>query len=141
VEERRKPLRSAGDEIIRRYSEPTMTKFSRFSTSLLALTIAAPVFAAEPAVNPVPQTPSAATAPAKPASATQAIAPKAATVDINIATASDLKGLPGVSDADAAKIMQGRPYKDPSELVSKKIVNDAEFAKIKDHVVVGHPKS
>jgi DNA uptake protein ComE-like DNA-binding protein len=53
----------------------------------------------------------------------------------------DLKALPGVSDADAAKIVQGRPYKDPQDLVSKKIMSDAEFAKIKDRLTIGHPKS
>jgi competence protein ComEA len=62
-------------------------------------------------------------------------------VDINTATAGDLKGLPGVSDADAAKIVQGRPYKEPSDLVAKKVLSDAGFAKIKDRLVAGHPKS
>jgi DNA uptake protein ComE-like DNA-binding protein len=80
--------------------------------------------------------------PAAPAVAHEAaVAPKAAMVDINTATAGDLKGLPGVSDAGAAKILQGRPYKDPSDLVSKKVMSAAEFAKIKDRVVAGHPKS
>jgi competence protein ComEA len=124
-----------------------MPKFSRLSIGLLALIIAAPVLAAEPSTPMPPAQPTgpAATQPAMPVnpSATHqaAVAPKAATVDINSATASDLKALPGVGDADAAKIVQGRPYKDTSDLVSKKIMTEAEFAKIKDHLVAGHPKS
>jgi DNA uptake protein ComE-like DNA-binding protein len=116
--------------------ELSMLKFSHLPISLLALTIAAPVFAAEPAMTTVPTT-----MPAPAASHEAAVSPKSATIDINTATASDLKGLPGVSDADATKIVQGRPYKDPSDLVSKKVLTNAEFAKIKDRVVAGHPKS
>ena len=121
-----------------------MLKFSRLPLGILALTIAAPVFAAEPAATTTTavQSPATATMPANPATAHQATAaPKSAMVDINSAGASDLRGLPGLSDADAAKIVKGRPYKDTGDLVSKKILTDAEFAKIKDRVVVNHPKS
>ncbi len=72
---------------------------------------------------------------------TQTTAPNAAMVDINTATAADLKALPGMTDSDAAKIVQGRPYKDPSELTAKKILSDAEYAKIKDRLVAGPNKS
>ena len=41
-------------------------------------------------------------------------------VDINTATATQLKALPGVNDSDSAKIIQSRPYSDKSQLVSKK---------------------
>ena len=61
-------------------------------------------------------------------------------VDINTATAAELKGLPGVSDSDSAKIVQGRPYSDKSQLVSKKVVSEATYDKIKDHIVA-RPKS
>src|SRR5579885_1458466 len=106
--------------------------FSRLPISLLALTIAGPVLAAEPAAMAPSQTPATA-APAHPAAAPQStLAAKGATVDINSASTADLKTLPGMTDADAAKIVQGRPYKDPADLVSKKILSDSEYAKIKD---------
>ena len=115
-----------------------MLYFSSLPLSVLALAIAAPAFAAEPAMPAHPPT-----APVTAPGATHQAAetPKAAMVDLNSATASDLKALPGITDADAVKIVQARPYKDPSDLVSKKIVSDAEYAKIKDRVTAGHPKS
>ena len=118
-----------------------MLKFSRLPISILALTIAGPVLAAEPAM-PSPQPSATTTAPKAPPAVPQAaVAPKAATVDVNTATAADLKGLPGISDADAAKIVQGRPNKEPGDLVTKKILPEGEFAKIKDRIVVGPSKS
>jgi DNA uptake protein ComE-like DNA-binding protein len=49
--------------------------------------------------------------------------------------------LPGVSDSDATKIIQGRPYSDKSQLVSKKVVSEPTYEKIKDHVVARQTKS
>jgi DNA uptake protein ComE-like DNA-binding protein len=99
---------------------------------ILALTIAAPVLA-QPATTTMPgaTSPSATTAPVN----------KTDMVDLNSATAAELKGLPGVSDADAAKIIQGRPYIDKNQLVAKKVVSETTYEKIKDHVVAKHPKS
>ena len=62
-------------------------------------------------------------------------------VNINSASAADLKALPGVTDAEAAKIVQGRPYKEPSDLVAKKILPESVFSKIKDRLTAGHAKS
>src|SRR5690242_16802040 len=112
--------------------EKAMLKFSHLPIAILALTIATPVFAQSTAPATTPTT------PAKPPMA--AAAPKADTVDINTATATELKALPGMTEADAAKVIQARPYRDVSELVSKKVVPDAEFAKIKDRITAGHPK-
>ena len=127
-----------------------MLKFTRLPMGLLALTIAGPVMA-QPATTTSPSTtsPSSTTAPAvtatpkAPASDARSTAasPKMDTVDINSATAAELKMLPGVSDNDAAKIIQGRPYSDKSQLVSKKVVSEPTYEKIKDHVVARQSKS
>jgi competence protein ComEA len=109
-----------------------MFKFIRMPVGILALTIAVPVLA-QPAATTMPgqTSPSATTAPGD----------KTEMVDLNSATTAELKALPGVSDTDAAKIIQGRPYNDKSQLVAKKVVSAAIYEKIKDHVVAKHPKS
>ena len=47
---------------------------------------------------------------------------KAALVDINTATAAELKGVPGIGEAYAAKIIAGRPYANKAQLKSRNIV-------------------
>jgi hypothetical protein len=42
--------------------------------------------------------------------------------DINSASEDDLKALPGIGDAYAKKIVEGRPYKRRDELVQKRVV-------------------
>jgi len=56
-------------------------------------------------------------------------------IDLNSATADQLKGLSGIEDADADKIITGRPYTRRDELVHKKIIPQATYDKTKDQVV------
>ena len=57
-----------------------------------------------------------------------------APLDLNTATEQELEGLPGVGKPFAKKIVDGRPFKAPGDLVSKKILSQGAFDKIK-HLV------
>ena len=56
-------------------------------------------------------------------------------LDINTATADQLKSLPGISDAYTEKIIKGRPYQRKDELAQKKILPRATYVQIKYKIV------
>jgi competence protein ComEA len=56
-------------------------------------------------------------------------------IDINSAPKADLMKLPGIGDAYADKIIKGRQYFKKDQLVSKNIIPQATYDKIKDLIV------
>ena len=65
----------------------------------------------------------------------KAPAAKKEPLDINSASADDLKALKGIGAADAKKIVENRPYKTKDELVEKKVVPKSTYDKIKGQIV------
>lgn len=57
-------------------------------------------------------------------------------VDLNAATRDQLVSLPGMTAAQADRVIAGRPYNDPSDLVTRHIVSKVEYGKIADRVTV-----
>jgi DNA uptake protein ComE-like DNA-binding protein len=56
-------------------------------------------------------------------------------LNINTATADQLKALPGIGEACSGKIITGRPYQRKDELVQKKILPRATYEQIKYKIV------
>ncbi len=61
-------------------------------------------------------------------------------MDINSVSADQLKSLPGIGDAYAARIVKGRPYANKTQLVGKGVLPQATYDKIKDQIVASHAK-
>ncbi len=70
---------------------------------------------------------------------TTATASKAEKLDINSATKEQLEALPGIGKVYSQKIIDGRPYANKAQLVSKGVVPQATYDKIKDQIVAKQP--
>jgi competence protein ComEA len=55
-------------------------------------------------------------------------------LDLNTATKDQLLSLPGVTTAEADRVIAGRPYNEPGEVVTRHIMPKAEYDKIADRV-------
>jgi competence protein ComEA len=81
-----------------------------------------------PAILPIqvhPQTPTPTTATAK--------------LDLNTATPTQLKTLPGLGDAYIQRIIAGRPYTAKNQLTTRGILPQPAYDKIKDLIIAHRP--
>ncbi|MGO9434174.1 MAG: ComEA family DNA-binding protein [Terracidiphilus sp.] len=105
-------------------------KFARFKSILFGLA-ACTLLGILPAVGAQTK-PAAKTTPAASASTSKL-------VDINSATADQLKALPGVGDVYSQKIIAGRPYANKTQLKTKGIVPAATYSKIANLIIATQP--
>ncbi len=56
-------------------------------------------------------------------------------ININTATIEELDELPGVGKVTAKKIIEGRPYENIDQLLTKKVVNKSVYEKIKELII------
>ncbi|MBM4126323.1 MAG: helix-hairpin-helix domain-containing protein [Nitrospira sp.] len=63
-------------------------------------------------------------------------------IDINSATLTDLKSLPGIGTAYAKKIVEGRPYASVDDLKARKVLSHSTYDKIRERISAkGHAKA
>jgi competence protein ComEA len=59
-------------------------------------------------------------------------------LDLNQAGKDQLLSLPGMSAEAADRIIANRPYSNSHELVTRKLISQQEYEKIKDQVITTH---
>ena len=57
-------------------------------------------------------------------------------VELNSATESNLMELPGIGHHEAQKIIKGRPYRKTHDLVTRGILSEADYTKMRDQVII-----
>lgn len=60
------------------------------------------------------------------------------TLNINKASREDLLTLPGITERQADRIIAERPFDDAHDLVTRRVVSQEEYDRIRDRVIAGH---
>lgn len=60
-------------------------------------------------------------------------------LNLNSATEAELRGLPGLGEKQVQRVVNGRPYKEKAELMTRGILSEQEYHDIQDQVTVQWP--
>jgi DNA uptake protein ComE-like DNA-binding protein len=108
-------------------------------SSFLAATLTASLFLF--ASQSIAQSAPAAAPAAKPAqSISEKIAASKNLLDINTATAAQLKALPGMGDEYVRRIIAGRPYTAKNQLTTRGILPQSAYEQIRELIIAHRPK-
>jgi competence protein ComEA len=112
-------------------------KHSIIKTALIVLTLwmSASLCLAEEPQAPKQKQPTATDKTTAAAKKSKAAAPRVEPVDINSASKEELKKLPGIGDADADKIIAGRPYLSKAHLQTHNVVSPGVYLGLRQLVV------
>ena len=80
-------------------------------------------------------------APAKGAKSKDAKAARVKLVDINSAGKAELKSLPGIGDAEADKIIAGRPYLSKANLATHNVISREAYEALKSRIIARQNKA
>ena len=59
-------------------------------------------------------------------------------INVNKASREDLLSLPGITEHEADRIIEQRPYDNSDDLVRRHVIPQAEYDKISDRIIAGH---
>jgi competence protein ComEA len=67
--------------------------------------------------------------------------PASAVLDLNTATAAQLRALPGMGDAYVHRVIEGRPYTAKNQLVTRGVLPQAAYDKIAPLIIAKRSKA